>query len=78
MFLDAKTFRPAGVRFMGNTPAGPGEITETISEFAPAGKLMLPSKVHRDEGGMSMDIVYTSTNLNPKYSEVDFQKPDSL
>lgn len=78
MFVDAKSFRPAGLRFTGNTAGGPGEITETISEFAPAGKLMLPSKVHRDEGTMTMDIVYTSTNLNPKYSEVDFQKPDAL
>ncbi len=78
MFLDAKTFRPAGVHFTGNTPAGPGEITETIFEYAAAGKLWLPSRVHREEAGMTMDIVYTSTDLKPKYSEVEFQKPDSL
>lgn len=78
MYLDPKTFRPAGVTFTGMTPSGPGTVTETISEFAAAGKMMLPSKVHRDEGTMTMDIVYTSTNLKPTYSEVDFQKPDSL
>jgi hypothetical protein len=40
--------------------------------------MMLPATVHRDEGPISMDLVYGATNLNPKYNEVDFQKPDSL
>jgi hypothetical protein len=78
MYLDAKSFLPAGLKFTGNTAAGPGEITEVILGFAKSGKLMLPAKVHRDEGGMSMDIEFTGTNLSPTYNEVDFQKPDSF
>jgi zinc protease len=78
LYVDAKSFRPAGLHFTGNTAAGPGEITETFQELGPAGKLMLPTKVHRDEGAMTMDILYTGTNLSPKYNEVDFQKPEGL
>lgn len=78
MYLDLATHKPAGLRFTGQTQAGPAEITETIGGFAVAGKLSLPAKIHRDGGPMTMDIEFTATNMNPTYNEVDFQKPDSF
>ncbi len=78
MFLNSDTYRPAGMRYMGSSPAGPAETLETIGNFMQTGQLWLPSQMHRDQGQMSYDIELVTATLNPEYNEVDFQKPDNL
>jgi zinc protease len=78
MYVSDDTHRPAGLKYMGQTQAGPAEITETFGEWQQFGAMWLPAKVHRDEGTMTMDIEVTAVDLNPAYNEVDFQAPDNL
>jgi predicted Zn-dependent peptidase len=78
MYVSDDTYRPAGLRYMGQTQAGPAEITEALDAWKQFGEVWLPGTIHRDEGTMSMDIEVTSVDLNPTYNEVDFQMPDNL
>jgi zinc protease len=78
LYLDPETYRPAGMRYQGESMAGPAEMVETFAEFLQAGDLLLPGKFHRDAGSMSFDVELIEAEINVDYNEVDFEKPADL
>jgi predicted Zn-dependent peptidase len=78
MYLDPNTYRPAGMRYMGETPAGPAETLDTYGEFTRAADIWMPGATHREAGPMTFDVELVKAEFNVDYNEIDFQKPDDL
>jgi len=78
MYLHAETFQPAGLRYMGQTPAGPGEIVRTFSDYRDFGGIMLPTSQVQETGMITLEIKIADIAINGEYDESIFEKPEGL
>ncbi len=78
MYVDPTSYLPAGMRYMGETMAGPGEIVETNSDYKKFDGIMMPTKIHQDGGGMTFEIVMKTIKINGEYDSSLFVKPEGL
>jgi zinc protease len=77
-YADPQTNLPMGIRYFGNTMAGPGEIVNVISEHANFEGVMMPVKMIQKMGPISLDIEVKSTIINGDVDESIFVKPEGL
>lgn len=78
MFLDPATSLPSGLKYSGQTMAGPGEVIETYDAYKPFGGIMMATKTVQKAGGMDMTIDVVKIDVNGKYDETLFKKPDGI
>lgn len=78
MFVDPASFMPTGVRHLGQTPMGPGEIVDIYKEFMDASGTRQPKLTDRDVGGMAMEIDITKIVINGDIDETIFDRPDGI
>ena len=78
MYLDPVTFLPSGMKYSGETMAGPGEVIEAYDAYKPFGGLMIPTKTIQKAGGMDISVEVVKIDVNGKYDETLFKKPDGI
>jgi len=78
MYLDPATSIPAGMKYMGMTMAGPGEVVTQYNEFKEFSGVKIPVKIAQDGGGMKMEIEIISATINGEYDASIFKKPDGI
>jgi len=78
MFIDSETKMPIGMRYMGQTMAGPGEIVVKMSDFKEFGGIMVPTKRVQEAGQIGMEVELTSVTINGEFDETIFDKPEGL
>lgn len=78
LFIDPEGYLPVGMQYIGETMAGPGEVTESLSGYQKAGGIMLPGKVSRDANGTKMEVELVKGEINVDYDPAMFAKPGSL
>lgn len=78
MYVDPETNMPVGMRHMGETMMGPGEVVETISEYKEFEGVMMPIKMVQDAGGMTIEIEITGIEINGEVDPSMFEKPEGI
>ena len=78
MYLDPATSMPVGLKYMGMTMAGPGEVVTQYDEFKEFAGVKIPVKIVQDGGGMKMEIEITNATINGEYDASLFKKPDGI
>jgi predicted Zn-dependent peptidase len=78
LYVDPSTNLPVGMRYMGQTMAGISQVTERYRDHKKAAGIMVPGKINREGGGMTIDIEVVKADVNATYDTALFQKPDSL
>ncbi len=78
VYLDPASFMPIGLRYMGETMAGPGEVVETLSDYQTYGNIMLPGKRVQEAGGMSIETELVDVKVNGEYDASIFEKPEGI
>jgi len=78
VYLDPTTFRPIGLRYMGETMAGPGEVVEKLSDYQQYGDIMLPAMRIQDTGAMTFDVKLNNVTINGQFDATIFDKPEGM
>jgi hypothetical protein len=78
LFVHPTTFRPLGMRYMGQSMAGPALMTETYLELKDVKGMLVPSKVDRDEGAMTVQYDVVKWEINPTVDAALFALPDKM
>ncbi len=78
VYLDPETYRPMGMKYMGETMQGPGEVVEKMSDYQAYGEVMLPAKRVQEAGAISYEIDMVSITVNGEYDSSIFEKPDGI
>jgi zinc protease len=78
MYLDPTSFLPSGMKYSGQTMAGPGEVIETYDAYKPFGGIMMPTKTVQKAGGMDVSVEIVKIDVNGKYDETLFKKPEGI
>ena len=78
LFVNPTTFRPLGMRYMGQSMAGPALMTETYLELKDVKGMLVPSKVDRDEGAMTVQYDVVKWEINPTVDAALFALPDKM
>ena len=78
LFLDPASYLPVGMKYMGETMAGPGEIVEKMSAYQPYGGIMIATKRVQEAGGMTFEIEVVKVDVNGTIDEAIFTKPSGI
>jgi hypothetical protein len=78
MFVDPTTYLPAGMRYMGETMTGPGEIIEITTDYMKYGNIMMATKKTQEAGGMSFESELTKVDVNGTIDDTIFEKPEGI
>lgn len=78
LFVDPATYHPMGMRYMGQSMAGPALMTETYLEMKDVKGMLLPNKVDRDEGAMKMQYDVVTWEINPTVDAAIFTVPEGM
>lgn len=78
LYLDPDSALPRGMRYSGSTMAGPGEITESYSDYREYGGLKLPARTVQKSGPMETTSETTSVEVNGKVDPEVFKKPSGI
>jgi len=78
MYLDPTSLLPSGMKYSGQTMAGPGEVIETYDAYKPFGGIMMPTKTVQKAGGMDVSVDIVKIDVNGKYDETLFKKPEGI
>ncbi len=78
LFLDPKTYLPAGMKYTGATMAGPGEVVETYGDFRDYQGIKLPARSVEKSGPMETTTDVSTVEMNGKIDPGLFVKPAGL
>lgn len=77
LFVDPADYLPVGMRFAGQTMAGPGTAEQSFSDYKTVSGIKLPSKTTINAGGMTIEMDKTVT-INGPYDASLFAKPEGI
>jgi zinc protease len=78
LFVDPIGYLPAGMRFAGQTMAGPGTAEQAFTEYKLISGVKLPVKMTINAGGMTIEMESTTTTVNGQYDASLFTKPEGI
>jgi hypothetical protein len=78
MFLDPASYLPVGMKYVGETMTGPGEVVEKMSAYQPYGGIMIATKRVQEAGGLTFEIEVVKVDVNGTIDESIFTKPSGI
>jgi len=78
MYINPDTRLPLGLKYQGQTIAGPGEVVQTIIENKVFNGLSFPVVIKQEAGGLTFDIQLSTVTVNGEVDESLFVKPSGL
>jgi hypothetical protein len=78
LFVDPTGYMPVGLKFSGQTMAGPGKAEQIYNEYKEIAGAKLPVKVTINAGGMTIEMESTTTTINGAYDASLFDKPEGI
>jgi len=78
MYFNPEDNMPMGMKYMGETMAGPGENVVVYKEFKEFNGVKVPVKMTRTGGGMDLDVEVTGVTINGDYDASLFEKPEGM
>lgn len=78
LFVDPAGYLPMGMRFAGQTMAGPGTAEQVYTEYKQISGVKLPVKTTINAGGMTIEMELTATTINGQYDAALFAKPEGM
>ncbi|MDD4052235.1 MAG: pitrilysin family protein [candidate division Zixibacteria bacterium] len=78
LFVDPAGYMPVGMKFSGQTMAGPGTAEQIYNEYKEISGVKLPVKMTINAGGMTIEMEKTMTTINGQYDASLFNKPEGI
>jgi hypothetical protein len=79
LYIAPDSFLPIGMRYMGETMMGPGEVVQSFDLYKEFGGVKLPTKTVMDQpGGMTIETMLTEVQVNGQFDASLFEKPEGI